>query len=140
MGFSTTAAVAIICTSLLFSINLALTSMLPSISDLNDSYRLFEKKFIERKETDIDITNVTSTNGTPFNLSIEVKNTGSVTLETEDFTIIINGEMHNYSCSEPYLFPGRIVNFTVTGLTERGETRIKVVTGNGIEKYEVWSV
>ena len=94
-----------------------------------------EKRMVEKLNTNIDVINISKTGGTPYTISIKVKNTGSTELDVSDFTVIVNGTVENYSADKEYLYPLDIVNITVTNLTYTGTIRVKVVTGNGIGGY-----
>ncbi|KAA0015339.1 MAG: hypothetical protein FE037_02275 [Thermoplasmata archaeon] len=135
MGFSTSAAFAILGVCVFVCLDILSSSFLPSLSELNTAYRCMERRMVERLNTDIDVINISKTSGTTYNISIKVKNTGSTELDVGDFTIIVNGAIESYSADREYLYPLDIVNITVTNLTYTGTIRVKVVTGNGIEDY-----
>ena len=135
MGFSTSAAFAILGVCVFVCLDILSSSFLPSLSELNTAYRCMERRMVERLNTDIDVINISKTSGTTYNISIKVKNTGSTELDVGDFTIIVNGAIEGYSADREYLYPLDIVNITVTNLTYTGTIRVKVVTGNGIEDY-----
>ncbi|KAA0008638.1 MAG: hypothetical protein DRN19_04020 [Thermoplasmata archaeon] len=135
MGFSTSAAFAILGVCVFVCLDILSSSFLPSLSELNTAYRCMERRMVERLNTDIDVINISKTSGTTYNISIKVKNTGSTELDVGDFTIIVNGVIESYSADREYLYPLDIVNITVTNLTYTGTIRVKVVTGNGIEDY-----
>ncbi|HEC94805.1 MAG TPA: hypothetical protein ENI45_02425 [Thermoplasmatales archaeon] len=140
MGFSTVAAAAIIGVALLMALNTLVGSILPSLSDLNDAYQELGERMVEMVQTDVIISGVSATSGTPYNLSITVKNNGSETLETSKFTILVNGTLQSFTCPTTYLYPEESAVFTVSGLTERGLKRIKVVCENGVSDYAEYSV
>jgi len=135
VGFSTSAAFAILGVCVFVCLDILSSSFLPSLSELNTAYRCMERRMVERLNTDIDVINISKTSGTTYNISIKVKNTGSTELDVGDFTIIVNGAIESYSADREYLYPLDIVNITVTNLTYTGTIRVKVVTGNGIEDY-----
>jgi MSHA biogenesis protein MshQ len=68
------------------------------------------------------------------NLNITIKNTGSITLKTSEFTLLINGTTYQCVSSCLYLHPQKEVNLTVS-LTAVGAKRLKVITANGISDY-----
>ena len=135
MGFSTSAAFAILGVCIFVCLDILSSSFLPSLSELNTSYKYMEKRMVEKLNTNIDVINISKTGGTPYTISIKVKNTGSTELDVSDFTVIVNGTVENYSADKEYLYPLDIVNITVTNLTYTGTIRVKVVTGNGIGGY-----
>ncbi|HDO19273.1 MAG TPA: hypothetical protein ENG74_00945 [Thermoplasmatales archaeon] len=142
MGFSTVAAVAILGVCLVVCIDIFTGSVAPSVSDLGISYREMGERIAEKIQTDIDIVGYSTTpsTGTPFNLTIVVKNNGSTTIETDECNILINGTIYSFSSTPEYLYPKKTASFTISGLTERGLKRIKVVTGNGISDYEEYTL
>ncbi|MCD6468622.1 MAG: hypothetical protein J7L32_04885 [Thermoplasmata archaeon] len=140
MGFSTIAAAAIIGVCVLAAVNTFSGSVIPSISQLNNAYEDLNDRMIERVHTDVVITGVSATSGTPFNLSITVKNNGSETLDASKFSVLVNGTLYSFNCSSSYLYPEDSVVFTVSGLTERGFKRIKVVCENGVSDYAGYAV
>ena len=68
-----------------------------------------------------------------------MKNTGSINLEVEDFTVMVNGIVEDFSYNSPYLNPENTVILNITNLTYTGLVRVKVVTGNGVSDYETYS-
>ncbi|KAA0009054.1 MAG: hypothetical protein FE037_02410 [Thermoplasmata archaeon] len=139
MGFSTSAAFAILGVCIFVCLDILSSSFLPSLSELNTSYKYMEKRMVERLNTDIDVINISKTSGTTYNISIKVKNTGNAELDVSDFTVIVNGTIESYSADKEYLYPLDIVNITVTNLTYTGTIRVKVVTGNGIGDYGTYT-
>jgi len=139
VGFSTSAAFAILGVCIFVCLDILSSSFLPSLSELNTSYKYMEKRMVERLNTDIDVINISKTSGTTYNISIKVKNTGNAELDVSDFTVIVNGTIESYSADKEYLYPLDIVNITVTNLTYTGTIRVKVVTGNGIGDYGTYT-
>ena len=139
MGFSTSAAFAILGVCLVVCIDILSSSVLPAASELERSYKKLEDRLVERANTDIEITNITKSLGNPYNISITVKNTGSINLEVEDFTVMVNGIVEDFSYNSPYLYPENTVILNITNLTYTGLVRVKVVTGNGVSDYETYS-
>jgi len=70
-----------------------------------------------------------------YDINITVENTGSVTLKTTYFNILINGIDKPFSCSKKYLYPENEVYFNVSNLQATGDTRLKIITNNGISNY-----
>jgi archaellum component FlaF (FlaF/FlaG flagellin family) len=136
MGFSLAAAAAIIGVSILIAIELTLGSILPAITDINESYNDMKDRTIEQIQTDINITLVTTTtNGSNYDHNLTIENTGSIDLETKYFNILINGTSYQFNCSKSYLYPEREVYFKVDNVAGDEDKRLKVVTENGIADY-----
>ena len=82
MGFSTVAATAILGGTCVLMITIFTGGVLPTISDYHEAYKNLEVRGVERIQTNINITNVTNTSGTYYDLNVTVKNTGRITLKS----------------------------------------------------------
>ena len=141
MGFSVSVSAAIIGVAVLMSFEFIVADVIPTITDTNDSYDEMRDKSIEQIQTNINITNaITPSNGSNYDLNITVKNTGSITLETSYFDILINGTKHTFTCSENYFFPENIAYFNVTNLAGSGNRKLKIITNNGISDYYEYTI
>ena len=141
MGFSVSAAAAIIGVAVLISIELMVANVIPTITDTQDSYDEMRDRAIDQIQTDINITNVvTSNNGSNYDHNISVENTGSISLETANFDVLINGVKQTFVCTKTYLHPENIVYFNVTNLAGTGAKRVKIVTDNGISDYYDYTI
>ena len=88
MGFSLSAAAAIIGISMLVAVEILTGSLLPLFTEVNDSYTNMKDRAIDQIQSDIAIINVaTPSNGTNHDLNITLENTGSISLETRYFNI-----------------------------------------------------
>lgn len=141
MGFSLVAAFAVIGVSVLIAIEIFIGSLLPAITDIDDSYNDMVDRTVDRVQTDINITGVSvSVNGSNYDHNITLENTGSVTLNTDDFTILINGTFQQFSCSDTYLYPEKETYFNISNLPGSGIKRLKVITDNGISDYYEYNI
>ena len=136
MGFSTSAAAAIIGVAILISFEFMVANVIPTITDTHDSYDKMRDRAIDQVQTNINITDMsTIPSGANYHLNITLENTGSVTLKTDDFTILINGSVEQFTCSSPYIYLETEVYFNVSDLPGSGPRRLKVITQNGISDY-----
>jgi flagellar protein FlaF len=136
MGFSLVAAAAIIGLSIIMVIEIIVGTTVPTVVDVQDSFEDMKNRAIEQVQTNINITDVTSeTNGSDFDINITVENTGSVTLETKNFNILVNGTVMQFSASKSYLYPEKEVYFNVSSLSGTGDRRLKIITNNGISDF-----
>lgn len=136
MGFSLVAAAAIIGVSVLMVIELIVGTTIPTITDIHDSFDDMKDRAIDQVQTDINITDVTSeVNGSNYDINVTVENTGSITLKTSNFNILINGTENQFTCSKSYLHPENEIYFNVSSLAGSGKRILKVVTNNGISDY-----
>jgi archaellum component FlaF (FlaF/FlaG flagellin family) len=136
MGFSLIASAAILGVTLFLAVEIITGDLLPTIEGINSSYGDMNNRLKDQLQTDINITAASRTvSGTNFSYNISVKNTGSVTLNTEDFKILINGTEYQSTCNRLYVHPENTVFFQVENVTDAGGERIKVITNNGIADY-----
>jgi len=136
MGFSLVAAAAIIGVSLVMGLEIIVGTTIPIITNINESYNEMRNRAIDQVQTNINITSVTSEiNGSNYDINITVENVGSVTLEPTYFNILINGIKNEFTCSKTFLYPENEVYFNVLNISGSGESRLKIVTNNGISDY-----
>ena len=136
MGFSLVGAAAIIGVALLMSVEIIVSTTIPTITDVHDAFDDMRDRAITQVQTDINITDVSSEiNGPNYDINITVENTGSITLQTAFFDILINGTINDFTCSKSYIHPENKVYFNVSSLSGVGIRRLKVVTNNGIADY-----
>ncbi len=136
MGFSLVGAAAIIGVSILMGIEIIVSTTIPTLIDVHDAFDDMRDRAIAQVQTDINITDVNSiANGSNYDINITLENTGSVTLESTFFDILINGTKNDFSCSKSYIHPENKVYFDVSNLSGSGLRRLKVVTNNGISDY-----
>jgi archaellum component FlaF (FlaF/FlaG flagellin family) len=138
LGFSLVAGAAIIGVSIMISLEILTGSLLPAIENFNDAYDDMVDRSLDKVQTNINITSHTTPGAAPgeYTLTLTVKNTGSVTLNTSDFTILINGTSYTFTYSDFYLYPEKSANFMVGNLQADGYTKVaKVIAPNGISDY-----
>jgi len=136
MGFSLVAAAAIIGVSILVCTEIIIGNVSPTITGINDSYDDMKNRAIEQVQTDINITSATTaSNGSNYDLNVAVKNTGSVSLKTSDFSILVDGTKQQFTCSDSYLYPEKTVYFNVNNIAGNGLERLKIITDKGISDY-----
>jgi len=141
MGFSVSAATAIIGVAILMSFQFIVADVIPTIDDTYDSYDNMRDRAIEQIQTNINITDViTPSNGSNYDLNATVENTGSITLETEFFDVLIDGTKQTFTCTETYLFPENTANFNVTNQAGSGSKTLKIVANNGISDYYMYTI
>ncbi len=140
MGFSLIASAAILGVTIFMAAEIITGDLLPTIESINDSYGDMKDRLRDQVHTDINISTVSrSEPGPNYDYNISVKNTGSVTLDTEDFLVLINGTKYQFSSSHMYLYPENVVYFQVVDVAGAGVKRMKVVTNNGIADYYTYT-
>ncbi len=140
MGFSLIAAAAILGFTLFMGVEIIVSDLLPTIEEINISYAEMNERIQEQCHTGINITLVERIlNDTNYVYTISVQNTGSTTLRTTDFIVLINGSQYDYLVSRQYLYPDNTIDFDVVNQVDGGVLRIKVITNNGIADYYTYS-
>jgi len=140
MGFSISAATAIIGVTLVMALEVSLGTMIPLYTDIQESYHDMKKRSIEEIQTDLSIEQVNATvNASNHDVNITIKNTGSTTIESAYITILIDGEQEAFVCDSSYLYPESSYYLLVNGISGSGEKKIKIITANGISCYETYN-
>jgi archaellum component FlaF (FlaF/FlaG flagellin family) len=140
MGFSLIASAAILGVTIFMAAEIITGDLLPTIESINDSYGDMKDRLRDQMQTDINISTVSRSGPGPnYDYNISVKNTGSVTLNTEDFLVLINGTKYQFSSSHMYLYPENVVYFQVVDVAGTGVKRMKVITNNGIADYYTYT-
>ncbi|MFO7678325.1 MAG: hypothetical protein R6V50_08105 [Thermoplasmatota archaeon] len=136
MGFSVAAAYAIIGVSFLISLEILTGSMLPALTNVDESYNsLFDRK-IEGIQTSINISKVSvEMYNSNYNHSITIKNIGKITLKTNEMIVLINGLLQDFESEYIYFYPGESILLNVSDVSGDGNQRLKIITYNGISDY-----
>lgn len=138
MGFSLIGATVVLGVSIFMATQVITGGLLPTITDINESYNELNKRMVDEIHTTINITSVsTVVNGTGYDYNITVENAGSVSLETNDFTVMINGIKLVFTPSQSHLYPENNVHLVIRNVSGTGSKRVKVVTSNGISDYYI---
>jgi len=141
MGFSTTAAVAIIGLSIFISLEIFTGSIIPSITDYDTSYQNMVDRKVDTLQTTINITTISVTAyGLNYNHTITLHNIGSITIDASKCMVLINGINQQFTCSESYIYPEKQAFFNITNLPGDGEKTAKIITENGIEDYYIYTI
>ncbi len=138
MGFETTVVIAIFLVSLLIIGTNAHTSL--SISDelLEDSYDDKHNRQYDKLQTGIEINSVDiEEHGNLKNFTIDVLNSGSTSLSSSGTTFLIDGLLydHSYTPETDLWTPQEVKTFILTNVAASNESRVKVITDNGIFDY-----
>lgn len=140
MGFSLTASAAILGVTLFIAAELITSDLLPRLEEINDSYSTMNERMTNQLQTDINITRVVQTvNTTNYDYNISVQNSGSVTLPTKNFIVLLNGTKYNFTCSQSHLYSEKTIYFTIKNIPGAGQKRIKVISNNGIADYFIYT-
>jgi archaellum component FlaF (FlaF/FlaG flagellin family) len=140
MGFSLIASAAILAVTLFMAVEIITGNLLPALEGINNSYGEMKNRLTDQIQTDINITTVSrSVNGLNYNYNITIQNTGSVTLKTGKFVVLMNGTVYAATCSCMFIYPDATAYFTVTNVSGVGAMRMKIITDNGIADYYTYN-
>jgi archaellum component FlaF (FlaF/FlaG flagellin family) len=134
MGFSVVAAAAIIGVSALVALEVIVGTTIPTLTEVHEAYDEMRDRAIEQVQTDITITNAVWNDP---NTAITVENTGSITFNTSNCTILLNGVTQEFTCSVSYLHPEQTALFNIRIQAVNGDI-IKIVTPNGVSDYHTF--
>ncbi len=144
MGFSTIAAFLI-----LFMITMASLGMI--YLESYDQTKVYLNELREKREliksmsnTKLEIISVNTTlsSSSTHNLSLIIKNSGSVTLNITKFNVIIDGILYNFEYNTTTLYPETYAEIYVYNIPGGNETthRLKLVSENGYSLMTTYEV
>jgi len=137
MGFSISASTAIIGVAILMTLEVSMGTVIPVLTDLDESYDDMRQRTLDELQTSIVISNITvQANASLHDLSIKVDNTGSTVIDSNYVHVLIDGVLSSFTSSESYWFPEQLVTLSVYGVSGSGSKIVKVVTNNGISDYK----
>ena len=144
MGFSVAASFTILLISTLIVSGIILSESIQKFKEARQVYLEEKKKAIEVLKTDFEIVSITAYNTSPttHNLSVVLKNTGSTTLETSYFSVLVDGVLVTVNYNASYFYPGEYLSIEASGLSGgAGSThRLKIVAENGVAVYGSYQV
>jgi len=141
MGFSVSAAAAIIGVSILMIVEIFVGNTIPLYTDIQESYKDMKNRAIEELQTMMNIYDInTSANASNYDLNITLNNTGSTVINLAYLTLLINGSKTSFTSSSSYVFPENSVYINAYNLAVTGEKKIKIIAKNGISDYKTYYV
>lgn len=141
MGFSISAAAAIIGVSVLMILEISLGTLMPVYTDIQKSYDDMRDRAVEELQTSITITCTNTTvNASGYDLNVTLENSGSTTVDTQYLDVLINGVSIPFSCDSSYIYPENNASIQVYGISGSGENKVKIITENGISCYDSYMV
>ncbi|MBS3749302.1 MAG: hypothetical protein KGY67_06340 [Candidatus Thermoplasmatota archaeon] len=115
-------------------------TVLPVLTDLDESYDKMRNRAVEELQTDIQINDMsTQANNSLHDLTINLTNSGSTVIETSYITVLIDGSNSVFAVDELYWFPESSYTISVNGISGSGVHQVKVITKNGICDYATYS-
>jgi flagellar protein FlaF len=144
MGFSVAASFTILLITTLIVSGMILSESIHKLKEARLVYIQEKKKAIEVLTTEFQITSIEAYNTSPttHTLTVTIENTGSTTLETSYFSVLVDGVLVDASYNVSYLYPGEYLRIDSSGLSGGAGTthRLKIVAENGIAKYGSYQV
>ncbi len=144
MGFSVTAAFALLMIACLVAFGAVMAVLDANIKAINAAEKQQTKLKVEKANTDFRIVsrNATNTTISTYTLQVIVYNDGSTTLKSSDFSVLVDGVLENFTYNVSYLFPLKSLLITVDDLpgTVGSTHRLEIVSGNGVAKFAEYTV
>ncbi|GAA0670787.1 flagellin [Natronoarchaeum mannanilyticum] len=139
MGFSTSAAVAVVSIGFLISVGLLYPAVEQSVQDVSDATDTREDRMLDTRNSDAALSDVTYNNTTDV-LNVTVNNTGTVTMDVAGTDLLVDGEIATNRTT--YVDGVADRELWVAGEQLRIEARdvrtaperVVVVTGTGLER------
>ncbi len=142
MGFSTTAAFAILFIAGLVALGILSATVITEVRDLNDLIKA--RSNTELSVAKFEIVNVTALNttATTYNLTVIVENTGSTTFNCTKFTLLVDGKPIDFTVNRTILYPLQYAKFYNSSLSGgvNSTHRLEVVSDNGLIEYATFVV
>jgi len=142
MGYSVSAAFAIVVLAGLISLNYVYTSIDYVIDRMAEGYDFHVHYGLNRLDSQIDVAYINATQqGLRYDLRVKVYNSGSVTIESSKIDYVVNGTLTSPdSYDKSYLLPGKNLTVDFYNLSGSGKGRLKVVTEYGNSAYKSYEV
>lgn len=141
MGFSVSGSTAVIFLGLVVSFGIALSAAQTTTSEITQSWNDGASDMLDQKNTEIEIADA-SFNSTSSNVTVNVTNTGTTTLDPDKVDLLIDGELKTERDAD-------VVDAGQTGVWLPGEKLVLfadrtggepdaviVVTGNGVSEFK----
>ncbi len=135
MGFSYVVAVAVLLSSSLIFFGMVYSDFVHADAQLKGAQDQFNQNNYDylNSQVSLDGYNYTQT-GSNFTVTLNVTNTGSVTLDMNGTNVLLNGTLVNFTYSSQYLFP--LGNESLTfGVSGNGSYSVEMVFNTGYKQY-----
>ena len=142
MGFSTSAATAIIFTGVIVLVSITANVVFNTYSDLKDAAMEVSDSEFDRQRTRIEIVNSSYNTSTVF---INATNTGEVTLDARYIDVLLDGVIESAAIvkrevagtSSRIWGVHEVIYLEVSYPSATNATRIRLITGNGVSGTKV---
>jgi len=139
MGFSTSAAVAVVSIGFLISVGLLYPAVEQSVQDVSDATDTREDRMLDTRNSDAVLSDVTY-NTTTGVLNVTVNNTGTVTMDAATTDLLVDGTIATNRTTfvdgvadRELWVAGEQLRIEARNVTTAPE-RVVVVTGTGLER------
>ncbi|SNZ05596.1 flagellar protein FlaF [Natronoarchaeum philippinense] len=139
MGFSTSAAVAVVSIGVLISVGLLYPAVEQSVQDISDATDQRQDRMLDTRNSDALVYSA-SYNATSDVLNVTVNNTGTVTMGTAATDLLVDGRLATNRSTfvggvggRELWVPGEQLRIAASNVTTAPE-RVVVVTGTGLER------
>ena len=135
MGFSYVVAVAVLLSSSLIFFGMVYSDFVHSEAQLNNAQNEHSINTYDYINSKVLITGYNSTpaTGSNYTVSVNLSNTGSVTMNLAKSNLLVNGSIVNFTYASQYLFP--LGNDSVEFTTGAGSYNIEIVFNTGYEQF-----
>ncbi len=142
MGFSTLAVFSILLISFFGASMILYTAVAENYKDIKEVMEKRGERYLNRLNTRINISSITVTgNSSGYSLQIGVINRGSVTIDVNRFSVLVDGNLTDFAYSPSgMLYPEETVTLYIVNLSGSGSHRVKVVCENGATAYASYTV
>lgn len=134
MGFSYVAAVAILLSSSLIFFGMVYTGYVQSNIQISGAESQLTHQNYDYLNTKVNVTGYNITKfGATDNVTVNLTNTGSITLDLKETSVLLNGTLITFNYSSEYLFPLQSGNFTFN--TQPGNVSLEIVYNTGYKQF-----
>jgi archaellum component FlaF (FlaF/FlaG flagellin family) len=121
-------------------LEVSMGTVLPVLSDVDESYDEMRNRAVDELQTDIEIDDITvQANSSFHDITINLTNRGSTVIDSSYVHCLIDGSIQGFTVNSRYFFPESSYSLSVNGLAGSGMHQVKVVTMNGISDYATYS-
>ncbi|MCL4438180.1 MAG: flagellar protein F [Candidatus Thermoplasmatota archaeon] len=134
MGFSYVVAVAILLSSSLIFFGVIYSDYVHTNTEISQSEQGQSQRMYDMINSKVNITEALEAgNSSQKNVTINLVNSGSVTLYLNQTNVLVNGTIHPFNFTREYLFP--LQNETISFTTSLQPVEVEIVFNTGYKAY-----
>ena len=134
MGFSYVLAVAILLSSSLIFFGVIYSDYVHTNTEISQSEQGQSQRMYDMINSKVNITSALEAgNSSQKNVTINLVNSGSVTLYLNQTNVLVNGTIHQFNFTREYLFP--LQNETIRFTTTLQPVEVEIVFNTGYRAY-----